>query len=362
MKKRHNKVFFLSRHWKDDHPVLLRWKDYYESRGVVFYAINVSWNIYYPDRKRKIKELLKLRLMMLRMRCCLIHANDLDSGMLAMWMNRIFLIPFIFDAHEVFSCEYPQSIESEFYKQHKSFAEKSIMPMAKMVIVPNKQRIELFKSMYEEVLGVNYVLVENKSLGAATAKSEFDIQSQFPECRTVYYGGTFWMGRKQESFPELAEVFKENGMQLVLSGEHNEYLEAIIKNKSVFYAGNIPVNAFLDFAKQMDIALAWYYPTTINDELCAPLKIFDYLAIGKPILAPRLPYIIELSERFPGVIHLFEPGNWIDCFEKAKVISDSYEEFAKIAACNSFVGYSWEGQYSNMDVVFKREGINLCAE
>lgn len=357
----HRNVFFLSRQWKEDHPVLLRWKDYYESRGVRFITKNIQWNIYYPDRKRKLRQVLQLFFEMLRNRCFLIHANDPDSGMLAMWMYRLFRIPFIFDAHEVFSCEYPLSIESQFYKDHKIFAEQSIMPLAKMVVVPNKQRIELLQSKYPALQHVNYVLIENKSWSGATTSSTVNIHSLFNRSRTVFYGGTFWMGRKQESFPQFAEALQKAGMQLVLSGEHNDYLKQLLTNEAVFYAGNIPVDAFLDFASQMDIALAWYYPTTVNDELCAPLKIFDYLAVKKPILAPRLPYLTELSERFPGVIHLFEPGNWEECFAQAKAIASSYEHYLSLASNIPVDGISWEGQYSSMDSIFKQAGIGLCA-
>jgi hypothetical protein len=357
---RHRKVFFLSRQWKNDHPVLLRWKDYYESRGVIFIAKNIQWNIYYPDRKRKIHQLVKLLFELLRHRCFLMHSNDPDSGMLATWMWRLFRIPFIFDAHEVFSCEYPLSIESHFYKEHKALVEQTAMPLAKMVVVPNKQRVELFQTMYPALQHVNYVVIENKSWSGANASSSIKIHSFTNGSRTVFYGGTFWMGRKQESFPKLAQGLQKASMQLVLSGEHNDYLQQLLSSEAVFYAGNIPVNAYLDFAGQMDIALAWYYPTTVNDELCAPLKIFDYLAVNKPILAPRLPYLIELSERFPGVIHLFEPGNWEDCLEKAKMISASYDQYATLGERIEKATISWEGQYPFMDSIFKKAGIHLC--
>lgn len=360
MSIRHHKVFFLSLKWKNDHPVLLRWKDYYESRGVQFVAKNIQWNIYYPDRKRKIHQLLKLLFELLRDRCFLIHTNDPDSAMLATWTWRIFRVPFIFDAHEVFSCEYPLSIEPHFYKDHKVLVEQAAMSSAKLVVVPNKQRVELFQKMYPALHDVNYVVIENKSWSGATATSNVKIHSLINSSRTIFYGGTFWMGRKQESFPQLAEALQKASMQLVISGEHNDYLQQLLTSKALFYAGNIPVEAFLDFAGQMDIALAWYYPTTVNDELCAPLKIFDYLAVKKPILAPRLPYLIQLSERYPGVIHLFEPGNWEDCLAQAKIISASYDQYAALAARIEKTTISWEGQYLFIDSIFKKAGIHLC--
>lgn len=354
---KHKAVLYLSKHWQADHPVLVRWKDYYESRGVRFIPFHVEWNLYYADRKRKIKQLLRVLSTCLRNNAWLLHANDPESGLLCHHINRLFRIPFIFDAHEVFSHEYPLSIEGQFYKNHKQQAEQLMLPTASMVIVPNQQRIDFFKALYPNLGYVNYVLLENKSWTGADRPCQITASKPAADRIKVFYGGTFWMGRKQESFPELSMALSQNGMQLVLSGGSNDYLQQLLQNGESCYVGNIAVEEYVDFVRQIDIALAWYFPTTINDELCAPLKIFDYLAAGKPILAANLPYLAELSERFPGVIHLFEPGNWQDCFSKAQMIAANYAHYAALASQVLTSAISWEGQYSFLDQEFKKAGL-----
>ena len=357
---KHRKVVFLSKHWPADHPMLLRWKHYYESRGVKFISLHVQWNLYYADRKRKIRQVLSLFLFMIRHRAFLLHTNDLESAKVALKMKQITGIPFVYDAHEVFSHEYPLEIDGQFYKDYKKKAEQLIMPAADIVIVPNNERIVFFKQLYPKLKQVNYVLLENKSWTSTNAPANEKFTKQLGTKKSLFYGGTFWMGRKQENFPLLAAALKKVDLQFVLSGSMNDYLKQLLQNDEVVYIGNIPVEEYNDFIRNIDVALAWYYPTTINDELCAPLKIFDYLYAGKPVLAARLPYIQELSVRFPGAIIMFEAGNWEECFMKTKEIIRDYVQYKAAVESIPKIQFTWEGQYDYIDHQLKRAGIQLC--
>lgn len=356
----YKKVLFLSKSWQSDHPVLLRWKNYYESRGILFYQLNINWNIYYPDRKRKIMQIFTILLWLFKYRVFFIHANDLESGMLACKLKKILRLPFVFDSHEIYSHEYPNEIESKFYFEKKLIAERKILITANMVVVPNSQRITFFKKIHPETDKINYVLIENKSLLSTNKHVNSKYTQYLQGLKNIYYGGTYWVGRKQESFGDLAKSLKKNGIQLVLSGSINEYLEKILIGNDIIFVGNIPVDEYIDFVRHNDISLAWYFPTTINDELCAPLKIFDYLVARKPILAPKLPYIEELSIRFKGAIVLFEPGNWEDCLKKAIEIVENYDIYIEAINKIPFNDISWENQYSTIDNLFKSAKINLC--
>lgn len=358
---RHKSVFFLSRQWPADHPVLLRWEDYYRSRGVRFFHLHIAWNLYYPDRKRKLKQFLWLLAAMLRKRTFLIHANDLESALLAVTCKKFLGVPFIYDAHEVYSHEYPVEIEDQFYKNHKSKAEQNVLPAANVVLVPNQQRIDFFRQLYPQLQGVNYALVENKSWWGTDRPVHNQYTSLLPAGIKLFYGGTFWMGRKQESFPQLAAALQKQGMHLVLSGYRNEYLNQLISDGAALYVGNIPVEEYVDFVRHIDIALAWYYPTTMNDELCAPLKIFDYLAAQKPVIASRLPYLEELSQRFKGAIHLFEPGNWEDCLRTAEQVAANYNHYCTVVKNIPPEEISWQGQYQHIEEQLKKAGVQLCA-
>jgi glycosyltransferase involved in cell wall biosynthesis len=360
---RHKRVLFLSANWQADHPMLLRWKHYYESRGLTFFSLHVNWNIYYADRKSKLRQYVSLVTSLLRNRIFFIHANDLASGMAAVFLKKFSFFPFVYDAHEIFSHELPAESEDAFYRQKKAQAEKTILSTADFVVVPNKQRIQFFQQFHRGLEAVQYSLVENKSLTAYTipVSTVFTKQLMQHQC-SLFYGGSFWYGRKQDEFPLLGQALACNKIKFVLSGGCNEYLNTLLKEPGTQYLGNIPAEQYCSFIEHISIGLAWYFPTTINDELCAPLKIFDYLANGKPVLAARLPYLVELSERYPGIITFFEAGNWLECCEKAVEVTQRYTFIKQKLAAVSPKVFTWESQYNAIDQEFLKANIELCAE
>lgn len=360
---RHKRVLFLSANWPADHPMLLRWKHYYESRGIKFFSLHVNWNIFYADRKRKLSVFISLLSFLLRKGIFFIHANDLASGMAAAFLKKYSFFQIVYDAHEIFSHELPPVSEDVFYRQKKAEAEKAILMAADLVIVPNKQRIQFFQQFHTGLEAVRYSLVENKSLaGYSTTVSHSFVEQLKSDQYSLFYGGSFWYGRKQEDFPLLGKALHDAHISFVLSGGRNEYLDTLLVEQALTYVGNIPAEQYCSFVEHISIGLAWYFPTTVNDELCAPLKIFDYLANGKPVLAARLPYLVELSERYPGTITLFEAGNWRDCCEKAIDVTKSYTLIKQQLATVSPEVFTWESQYKAIDEDFFKAGIHLCAE
>lgn len=360
---RHKRVLFLSANWPADHPMLLRWKHYYESRGVTFFSLHVNWNYYYADRKRKLRQYVSLVTFLLRNGIFFIHANDLASGMAAVFLKKFSFFPFVYDAHEIFSHEMPEASEGAFYRQKKAQAEKTILTTADFVIVPNKQRIQFLQQFHTGLDAVRFSFIENKSLAAYTIPVSAVFTEQLkPHQFSLFYGGSFWYGRKQDEFPLLGQALAAAQINFVLSGGRNEYLDALLKDPGTQYIGNIPAEQYCSFIEHISIGLAWYVPTTINDELCAPLKIFDYLANGKPVLAARLPYLVELSERYPGIITFFEPGNWRECCEKAIEVTQQYTFIKQQLAAVSPEVFTWESQYNAIDQEFSKANIKLCAE
>lgn len=78
-------------------------------------------------------------------------------------------------------------------------------------------------------------------------------------------------------------------------------------NSAVNFIGNIPHAQVMDWLAVADVAVA-PYPKLNRDLWFSPLKIFEYMAAGKAIVASRSGQVVELIEHDRNGL-LFDPGN-----------------------------------------------------
>lgn len=100
----------------------------------------------------------------------------------------------------------------------------------------------------------------------------------------------------------------------------NELKEFISKNKaedSVILTGYIPYEKLPDYLSVIDIGIA-PYPTDIAFYY-SPLKIYEYMAAGKPILATEIGQIAEIM-RGQNIGMFINPENLLDLESKLRAI------------------------------------------
>ena len=77
-------------------------------------------------------------------------------------------------------------------------------------------------------------------------------------------------------------------------------------NEAVTFSGSVPYDEIPDYIAAMDITVAPYIP---NDQFYySPIKIFEYMAMAKPVVAGRIGQVEEVI-RHSETGWLFEPGN-----------------------------------------------------
>ncbi len=83
----------------------------------------------------------------------------------------------------------------------------------------------------------------------------------------------------------------------------------------VFY-GRIPAEQILATIAQSDIGIALYKNVGINQYLCAPNKVFDYLMAGIKIICNDSPSLRTLKDyKFVRLISDTSPSNIAECIE-----------------------------------------------
>ena len=107
---------------------------------------------------------------------------------------------------------------------------------------------------------------------------------------------------------------------------------------------------------QFDILLAPYQKkvflanNTNTSQFMSPLKIFEYMSSGKPIIASNLPVLSEILINNVNAI-MVEPdnvGEWIKAIKKINSNKNMALKFAENAKLEFFKKYKWETRAVNI--------------
>lgn len=167
-----------------------------------------------------------------------------------------------------------------------------------------------------------------------------------PEGRLVCtYTGSLFPDRGVELILLLAVRFPE--LFFVVAGgpevRKREYERIIGEQKitNIVFTGSIPHNKIPELLSRSHILLAlwsWKVPTI---HYCSPLKIFEYMASGKIILAEAYPTIKEVLNDKMAV--LVEPENITDLTKKLEEVLNNLTTIGvgKVASAIAAEKYSW---------------------
>lgn len=140
-----------------------------------------------------------------------------------------------------------------------------------------------------------------------------------------YVGGfTYWhrLELLLDIIANLIEIFPNIHCLLVGDGVSRPSLTEKVRElgleKYFTFPGKCRHNQIAAYISAMDITILPH-----SNDYCSPVKLFEYMALGKPVLAPRLPNVKEII--IPSVNGvLFEPGSKKDLENKLIImIEDS---------------------------------------
>jgi len=188
------------------------------------------------------------------------------------------------------------------------------------------------------------------------------------------YAGSFkeWDGLEDLILAIKKVIIKKPEIKIVLIGEGVRFLEIkrlIKENKlenNIIVQGKVSLKMVNKFIAQTKICLA---PFNIKRSkkgefekygfYFSPLKIFEYLACGKPIIATNYPKIKEIINKENG--ELFKEGNSQDLADK--IIMLLYERNSEEISKNNLKlarKYKWENVVKNInDLILKTIKNNI---
>lgn len=139
-------------------------------------------------------------------------------------------------------------------------------------------------------------------------------QLQLDGKRVIGFVGSLkpWHGTETlcQAFHALHATVPQTHLLIIGDGPEREALGEYVRshhlNDAVTFTGNVSYERVPDYIAAMDITVAPYIPS--ENFYFSPMKIFEYMMMGKPIVAGRIGQVEEvIADGDTGV--LVEPGN-----------------------------------------------------
>jgi glycosyltransferase involved in cell wall biosynthesis len=239
-----------------------------------------------------------------------IHCHDLNSLLAGVWAKKEIGAKLTFDAHELM----PESMGG-IRQTVWGRIEKKCLKSCDQVIMPEKNRIAYFKKKYPDVGEI--LLLENFPRRTEIPTEREDLFRRiYPiakDQKIVLHTGLIAARRQVEELIDSMALCGDE-FALVLLGRtfkgYEQTLRDRIKksglNQRVFLHDAVPYADILRYMAAGDIGTAFYSNINVNNYYCASNKMFEYIALEKPVLTNNYPGLLEYVEKFRQGICLNE--------------------------------------------------------
>ena len=243
--------------------------------------------------------------------------------------------------------------------------------LEKATIKNSSRVITINKKLAEFVTGLEADKGKNCVIGAGIDLVRFDPKLDGVEVRKTYgirkddivlffMGWLYHFSGLKEVALELAKIKDEKpNVKLLIVGDGDAFddLQKIRKeyhlDNQIILAGKQPYENIPGFIASADICFLPAYPTEKIMQDIVPIKMYEYMAMGKPVITTKLPGIMKEFGEDHGVIYVDKPE---DVLRKAiELIENGYIEGEGMKARKFVENYSWD------DITNAFEGILMEA-
>lgn len=233
--------------------------------------------------------------------------------------------------------KYPFYLQiSELYEKNH-FTLKAIgriIYKAKRVFMPEYNRCVLYQCWFHlpslPTLLPNkpYFLPKTSDLLKFEEKYEKELR-YFKDKKVILYQGHIGANRDLTSFVKAINLLDEEFI-LVLVGRYSGMVEKYksISDK-VFHIDFIPAPEYLLFTSKAYVGILGYNPISLNNVYCAPNKIFEYSAYGKPMLGNNIPGLLCIQNYEMGCV--VDENNELTIVDSINKINENYEYYSQNA-------------------------------
>ncbi|HOL18007.1 MAG TPA: glycosyltransferase family 4 protein [Bacillota bacterium] len=217
----------------------------------------------------------------------LIFSRDLFTLTLATFFYNV---PFYFEAHK------PPTSFIHFCLTRRLMRNRNLK---KLIVITNALQEE-YRRLFPELPEEKIMVAPD---GSDIPDSDGVEDTVLPNSRpTIGYVGSLYPGRGLEIILELAKRLPQYDF-LVVGGSEKDverWRNSCISQENLCFTGHVPPGELARYYRKIDIVLAPYQEKVAipgggdTARWMSPLKIFEYMAYGKPIIASDLPALKEI--------------------------------------------------------------------
>ena len=199
--------------------------------------------------------------------------------------------------------------------------------------------------------------LSNSRLGAADAPATAQDETR----KTVIgYAGHLYPWKGVELIIEAVTALQDT-RALIIGGHEKEadlqrlqaFALSIDCASRVTFTGRIPPAAVAARLREADVLVLPNPASAISTDYISPLKLFEYMACGRPIVASDLPAIREVLRDGHNAV-LVEPGNPMALTAGIRRVKEDPAFAARLArqALEDVRAYSWDRRAERLDTLF----------
>jgi len=197
--------------------------------------------------------------------------------------------------------------------------------------------------------GVNLSVFSKKNIDKKYLSDRYKIMHNEA---VILYSGSFLEWKGVEYLIYSFKFLKDKNYKLFLvggGGKEKKRIEDIINKldyrEKIIIEGFIDQKELLNIMSVADIGVLPNKKTIESEEYTSPVKTFEYMAMGLPIIAAKLPSLTDLLVEYENCI-FFKPENSKDLADKIILLMNDFKLRKKLSDNNlkKAKDYSWENR------------------
>jgi len=232
----------------------------------IYYAYSSYW--YFLGTPLFI---LRISIQLFKKRPLFVHASDIEAMLASISYKILFKkSKLLFNIHD--NCFIRHEFNN-FIKKILKLLECKLSHLANIVLLPEDGRLEIMEPWKPK----NYLIIPN----TPPDPGYFSIQP-FPPIRILAAGWLMWT----RGYKILGEIVKKRrDVEIIIAGRGSqEVINYILSLPRTKYYGYLSQDKVLKLGVKCHLIVAFYDPSIEINIYAAPNKVYDALALGRPII------------------------------------------------------------------------------